>query len=89
MLPLEVELRDPPTVPVYQKIAAQAAEMWAQGVPFRTIAEHFGVDHHTAAKAVWWFQQPVSACAVARFGARTSVNLVEVRELVRAGKPAS
>ena len=55
MLSLEVDLRDPPTTPVYQRIAAQAAQLRRRGRPFRAIAEHFGVDDHTAAKAVRWF----------------------------------
>ena len=54
-LPFEVELRHPTTTPVYQRIAAQAAEMRAAGIAFHAIAEHFRVDDHTAAKAVRWF----------------------------------
>ena len=46
------ELRDPPQTPVYQRIAAQAAEMRAGGAGFHAVAEHFGVDDHTAADAV-------------------------------------
>ena len=49
------ELRDPPQTPVYQRIAVQAAEMRAGGAAFHAIAEHFGVDDHTAADAVRWF----------------------------------
>ncbi|MCY4510547.1 MAG: hypothetical protein OXG35_26845 [Acidobacteria bacterium] len=30
-----VELREPPVIPVYQKIAAEAVEMHAQGATFR------------------------------------------------------
>jgi len=41
--------------PVYQRIAAEAAEMQARGARVAVIARHFGVDHHTAAKAVRWF----------------------------------
>ena len=55
-LRIEVNLRDPPTVPVYQRIAAEAAEMRAGGAAFHAIAKHFGVDDHTAADAVWWFR---------------------------------
>ena len=43
---------DPPIVPVYQRIGAQAAEMRRAGAAFHAIAEHFGVDDHTAGKAV-------------------------------------
>ena len=45
-MPLEVELRDPPTTPVYQRIAAEAAAMQDEGVRVAAIARHFGVDHH-------------------------------------------
>ena len=55
-LALEVELRGPPTVPVYQRIAAEAADMRGAGAAFHAIAEHFGVDDHTAGKAVRWFR---------------------------------
>lgn len=43
-------------VPVYQRIAAEAAGMRAGGAGFRVIAAYFGVDDHAAAKAVRWFQ---------------------------------
>ena len=56
-LPLRVELRDPPTTPVYQCIAAEAAVMRDRGVTVAAIARHFGVDDHTAAKAIRWFRQ--------------------------------
>lgn len=46
-----------PTIPVYLRFAAEAAEMRPGGVPFETIVEHFGVDDHTAANAVRWLQQ--------------------------------
>ena len=54
-LPIQVELRDRPATPVYQRIAAQAAEMRGQGVSVTAIARYFGVDYHTAAKALRWF----------------------------------
>ena len=54
-VPLEVEFRVSVPIPVYQRIAAQAAEMRTRGVTFHAIAEHFGVDDHTAADAVRWF----------------------------------
>ena len=47
-----MELRDPPTTPVYQPIAAQAARMHDRGDTVAAIARHFGVDDHTAVKAV-------------------------------------
>ena len=52
---MDVELRGPRTTPVYGRIGLQAAEMRRGGRPFRAIAEYFGVDDHTAAKAVRWF----------------------------------
>ena len=55
-VPLEVEFRVPVPIPVYQRIAAQAAEMRAAGAAFNAIAEHFAVDDHTAAKALRWFR---------------------------------
>ena len=56
-LPVKVEFRLEPKIPVYQQIAAEAAEMRAGGAPFRAIAEHFGVDDHTVAKAIRWFHR--------------------------------
>ena len=55
-LQIDVELRVAAATPVHQRIGAQAAEMRRRGRPFRAIAEHFGVDDHTAAKAVRWFR---------------------------------
>ena len=37
-VPLEVEFRVPVPIPVYQRIAAQAAEMCAAGAAFHAIA---------------------------------------------------
>ena len=56
-IPVEVELGGPPTTPVYQSIAAEAARMCDAGLTFQAVAERFGVDDHTAAKAVRWFRQ--------------------------------
>ena len=56
-LPLEVELRDPPTAPVYQRIAAEAAAMQGRGLRVAAIARHFGIDDHAAAKGIWWFRE--------------------------------
>ena len=56
-LSVEVELRDPPTTPVYQRIAAAAVGMRDRGVTVAAIARHFGVDDHTAGKAIRWFRQ--------------------------------
>ena len=55
-LRIDVELRVAAATPVYQRIGPQAAAMRRRGRPVRAIAEHFGVDDHTAAKAVRWFQ---------------------------------
>ena len=54
-LPVEVEQRDPPTTPVYQRIAAEPAGMQERGVTVAAIARDFGVDHHTVDKAIRWF----------------------------------
>lgn len=54
-VPFAVALRGLPVTPAYQRIAAEAAERRARGVSMRAIADHFGVDDHTAAKAVRWF----------------------------------
>ena len=37
-------------------IAPDAAAMHERGTPVSRIAKHFGVDHHTAAKALRWFR---------------------------------
>ena len=55
-LPVQVEVRAPPKIPVYQRIGAEAAEMQARGVPIAAIARHLRVDHHTVEKAIWWFR---------------------------------
>ena len=57
-LPFEAEFRAvvPVPVPVYQRIAAEAAGMQDQGVTVAAIARHFGVDHHTVEKAIRWFR---------------------------------
>ena len=49
------ELRDPPETPVYQKIAAEAAEMDAGGACIPLMARQFGVDPKTVMKAIAWF----------------------------------
>ena len=41
---------------MYQRIAIEAAAMYARGVLASGIAKHFGVDHHTADKALRWFR---------------------------------
>ena len=51
----DFEVRDPPTTPVYQKIAAEAAGMDAQGTRISLIARHFDVDGRTVKKAIAWF----------------------------------
>ena len=56
-VPVELELREPPTTPVYERIAAEAAGMQDRGVTVAAIARHFGVDDHTAAKAIRSFRQ--------------------------------
>ena len=56
-LPVQVELRGPPKTPVYQQIAAEAAEMPARGLCVSALVRHFGVDHHTVEKALRWFRK--------------------------------
>ena len=41
---------------MHQRIAIEAAAMYARGVRGSAIAKHFGVDHHTADKALRWFR---------------------------------
>ena len=43
--------------PRYQLIAAEAARLHQAGQTFKAIAERFGIDDHTAAKAVRWFRR--------------------------------
>ena len=50
-----VELRDLPPTPVYQKIAAEAAEVDVGGACISLMARHFGVDPKTVMKAIAWF----------------------------------
>ena len=49
------ELRDPPAMPMYQKIAAEAAGMDAAGPRISLMARHFSVDAKTVQKAIAWF----------------------------------
>ena len=56
-IPVEVELRGAPITPIYQRIAAEAARLHEGGLALKAVAEHFGVNDHTAAKAVRWFRQ--------------------------------
>ena len=43
-------------IPIYQLIAPEAVPMHARGMRISAIAKHFGVDHHTADKALRWFR---------------------------------
>ena len=56
-VPFDIELRDPVTTPVFQAIAAEAAQMRARGDPFVVIARHFRVDPKTVKNALRWFRQ--------------------------------
>ena len=53
-LPLAVELRSAVVTPIYQAMAPQALELRQRGVSVAGIARLFGVDHHTATKALRW-----------------------------------
>ena len=55
-LPFEVELRAVQELLAYQRIAANAAGMQDRGLSVAAIARHFGVDDHTAGKAIRWFR---------------------------------
>ncbi len=52
----DVGVSDPFVIPIYQVIAAVSGAMHDRGVGVSRIAKHFGVDHHTAAKALRWFR---------------------------------
>ena len=52
----DVAISDLFVIPIYQVIAGVSAAMHARGVRVGTIAKRFGVDHHTAKKAVGWFR---------------------------------
>ena len=54
---LELDLGRVLKTPRYQLIAAETAGLHQAGLTFKAIAERFGVDDHTAAKAVRWFRQ--------------------------------
>jgi len=54
-VPVELDLRRLLKPPRYQLMAADAARLHQAGVTFKAIAARFGVDDHTAAKAVRWF----------------------------------
>ena len=43
-------------IPIYQVIGAVSGAMHDRGARVSAIAKHFGVDHHTAAKALRWFR---------------------------------
>ena len=54
-------------MPVYRRLAAEAVEIRARGVSMKAIAEHFGVDDHTVAKAVRWFHGETRSANQQRF----------------------
>ena len=56
-LPLTVELRNTVVTPMYQAMAPQALELRERGVSVAGIARLFGVDHHTASKALRWLAE--------------------------------
>ena len=55
-MPLELDLRRLLKTPRYQLIAAEAVRLHQAGLTIKAVAAHFGVDDHTAAKAVRWFR---------------------------------
>ena len=56
LVAIELVIRGVEEPPMYQRIAIEAAAMYARGVRVSGIAKHFGVDHHTADKALRWFR---------------------------------
>lgn len=48
--------RGSPEDPIYQSMTPEAARLYEAGLTFRAIAERFGVDDHTVAKAVRWLR---------------------------------
>ena len=53
----QVELRGPVKTPIFQVIAQEAAAMRDRGDHVSAIARKFGVDYHTADKAIRWYRQ--------------------------------
>ena len=43
-------------IPIYKVIGRVSAAMFERGARVSGIAKHFGVDDHTAAKALRWFR---------------------------------
>ncbi len=56
-MPVELDLRRLLKTPRYQSIAAEAVGLHEAGLTFKAISVRFGIDDHTAAKAVRWFRQ--------------------------------
>ena len=56
LIAIELVLRGVEEPPLHQRIAIEAAAMYTRGVRVSAIAKHFGVDHHTADKALRWFR---------------------------------
>ena len=52
----DVGFSDPFVIPIYQVIGRVSAAMFERGARVSRIAKNFGVDHHTAAKALRWFR---------------------------------
>lgn len=55
--PLDIDLRDLVTIPLFQAIAAEAARMSARGDLPAVIASHLSVDPKTVKKALCWYGQ--------------------------------
>ncbi len=52
----DVAISDPFVIPIYQVLPGVSGAMFDRGARVSGIAKHFGVDHHTAAKALRWFR---------------------------------
>ena len=54
---VQVELRGPVKTPIFHLIAQEAAAMRDRGDRVSAIPRNFGVDYHTADKAIRWYRQ--------------------------------
>jgi len=53
-IPIEVELRDGASVPVYMKISEKVLHLRRLGMPYPNIAERLGINPWMAKKAARW-----------------------------------
>ena len=53
-IPIEVDLQNEETVPIYVKISVKVLHLRRLGMSYTSIAEHLGVNLWMAKKAAWW-----------------------------------